>query len=141
MSFQVFKHEIKAQLRFSDFDMLGHMNNSVYLQLMDLAKVDYFAKTTGKTPSANGVCPVVAHIEIDFDEPTFSTEAPAIVTRTVAIGTKSLTLEQQVIVPASGRVKCRAKVVMVNLDLTTGNTVEIDPIDRAKISQYEEREL
>ena len=37
-----FHHSLEAQLRFNDVDIFGHINNSVYLQLLDLAKVRYF---------------------------------------------------------------------------------------------------
>ena len=37
-----FRHETPAQLRFNDFDMLGHLNNSIYVTLLDLGKSHYF---------------------------------------------------------------------------------------------------
>ena len=33
-----FKHSMPAQIRFSDVDQFGHVNNSVYFELYDLAK-------------------------------------------------------------------------------------------------------
>ena len=38
-----FRHHQPVQMRFTDIDMLGHLNNNVYLTFMDLAKVEYFA--------------------------------------------------------------------------------------------------
>ena len=32
-----FKHTLPVQLRFSDVDQFGHVNNSVYFSLYDLA--------------------------------------------------------------------------------------------------------
>lgn len=136
-----FKHKYPTQLRFSDFDMLGHVNNSVYLQIMDLGKVDYFAKATGKTPDTKGTIPVVAHIDIDFDQPTMPGEQVMVETATECIGTKSITLRQQIVNADNGSVKCRTRVVMVNLDLRTGATAEITDADRMAISRYEGREL
>ncbi|MDE5900518.1 MAG: acyl-CoA thioesterase [Muribaculaceae bacterium] len=136
-----FKHKYPAQLRFSDFDMLGHLNNSVYLQIMDLGKVSYFAQATGKTPEPQGTIPVVAHIDIDFDQPTMPGEHITVETATECIGTKSITLRQQIINADNGSVKCRAHVVMVNFDLRTGATAEITDSDRKAISRYEGREL
>lgn len=136
-----FRHKHEVQLRFGDFDMLGHVNNSVYLQMMDMGKVKYFGEVTGKRPDPRGTCPVVAHIEIDFDQPTMPGESLAVETATESIGTKRLTLRQQVVNPESGSVKCRAKVVMVNVDLRSGSTVEVDSADREAIGRYEGREL
>ena len=33
-----FNHSMSAQIRFSDVDQFGHVNNSVYFSLCDLAK-------------------------------------------------------------------------------------------------------
>ena len=39
---------MKVQLRFNDIDMVGHINNSVYFELFDLAKSDYFSRVRHK---------------------------------------------------------------------------------------------
>lgn len=39
---QPFRHCMPMQIRFTDIDMMGHLNNNVYLTFMDLAKIDYF---------------------------------------------------------------------------------------------------
>ena len=38
-----FRHTMPVQIRFSDVDQFGHMNNSVYFSLYDLDK-DYLYK-------------------------------------------------------------------------------------------------
>ncbi|MDE5749182.1 MAG: hypothetical protein K2H87_00260 [Duncaniella sp.] len=40
-------HKTPVQLRFSDLDPLGHVNNTVYFSLMDLAKARYFFDAIG----------------------------------------------------------------------------------------------
>lgn len=136
-----FKHKYEVQLRFSDFDLLGHLNNSVYLQILDLGKVNYFANVTGKAPDPNGAVPVVAHIDIDFEQPTMPGERVAVETTTESIGTKSITLCQQIVNADNGNIKCRARVVMVNFDLRSGSTVDIAETDRTAISSYEGRKI
>ena len=42
-----FNHFMPAQIRFSDVDQFGHMNNSVYFSLYDLAKTTYFKDVLG----------------------------------------------------------------------------------------------
>ena len=37
-----FNHFMPAQIRFSDVDQFGHVNNSVYFSLYDLAKTTHF---------------------------------------------------------------------------------------------------
>ena len=42
-----FNHFMPAQIRFSDVDQFGHVNNSVYFSLYDLAKTTYFKDVLG----------------------------------------------------------------------------------------------
>ena len=42
-----FNHSMPAQIRFSDVDQFGHVNNSVYFSLYDLAKTTYFQDVLG----------------------------------------------------------------------------------------------
>ena len=42
-----FRHTMPVQIRFSDVDQFGHMNNSVYFSLYDLAKTTYIKDVLG----------------------------------------------------------------------------------------------
>lgn len=136
-----FHHHTTVPLRFCDFDMLGHLNNAVYMQLMDVAKAKYFSDITGKSPDPKGVCPVVANVNLNFECPTLPGEDLDILTRVSHIGTKSITIEQVAINQKTKQVKCYATVIMVNLDLTTGSTIEISQADRESISRFEGHSL
>lgn len=37
-----YRHHQPIQLRFNDIDMLGHVNNTLYFEYMDMAKTRYF---------------------------------------------------------------------------------------------------
>ena len=37
-----FLHRTPAQTRFNDYDLLGHLNNNIYLVLADMGKAGYF---------------------------------------------------------------------------------------------------
>ena len=65
-----FKHEIPVQIRFSDVDQYGHMNNSVYFSLYDLAKTSYFRDVFG-AEECNKFSVVVVNINADFLAPVF----------------------------------------------------------------------
>ncbi len=39
-----FRHTMPVQIRFSDVDQFGHMNNSVYFSLYDLAKTTLYKR-------------------------------------------------------------------------------------------------
>lgn len=42
-----FRHTMPVQIRFSDVDQFGHVNNSVYFSLYDLAKTTYIKDVLG----------------------------------------------------------------------------------------------
>ena len=60
-----FKHVTPVQIRFSDVDQYGHMNNSVYFSLYDLAKTSYFREVFGEKEWQD-FSVVVANINADF---------------------------------------------------------------------------
>lgn len=66
-----FYHMVEIQTRFNDFDMLGHLNNSAYLQFMDLAKVRYFEAVTGKPLEMGGIATVIVNINVSFFSPSY----------------------------------------------------------------------
>ena len=43
-----FKHVLPVQIRFNDVDQSGHMNNSSYFSLYDLAKTSYLRDEFGQ---------------------------------------------------------------------------------------------
>ena len=59
-----FKHTIPIQLRFNDFDALGHVNNSVYFSFYDLGKTDYFRNVIPEMTTDQHVGVVIANIRI-----------------------------------------------------------------------------
>lgn len=91
-----FKHSMPLQMRFNDIDMLGHLNNSVYLTFMDLAKAQYFRAVNGGHVDISKIGVVVVNVNANFCAPTFFNEEIEVETAVVAIGEKSLTLEQRI---------------------------------------------
>lgn len=65
-----FNHLMPAQIRFSDVDQFGHVNNSVYFSLYDLAKTTYFKDVFGMSDWGDLVV-VVANINANFYQPVF----------------------------------------------------------------------
>ena len=57
-----FKHSMPVQIRFSDVDQFGHVNNSVYFSLYDLAKTTYVKAVLAGRMKWNDVGIVVANI-------------------------------------------------------------------------------
>lgn len=131
-----FKHKMSAQIRFSDVDQFGHVNNSVYFSLYDLAKTTYFKDVLGMKEWGEVVV-VVANINANFFMPVFFSDALEIQTSAVHLGNKSFTLCQRAVVKDSGVVKCECHTVLVMYDLMTKEPTEIPQAYKDAICSYE----
>ena len=121
-----FRHMVEVQMRFNDTDMLGHVNNSVYLGYFDLGKTQYFTDVAKGVVDWGNINIVVVNLNVDFFAPTFINEQVAVLTQVVSIGQKSLTMEQRLVNVKTGQVKCMARTVMAGIDLHTGQSQPID---------------
>lgn len=135
--FQQFRHRLPVQLRFNDVDMFGHVNNTVYLQFFDLGKLRYFEEVLCADFDKSGLAVVVVNINCDFFEPSFLNEKLEVITRTVHIGEKSITLEQRIINRNTGAIKCMCNTVMAGFDPKTLQSTPIPDHHRQTIEAYE----
>lgn len=136
-----FNHRIPAQLRFNDIDILGHLNNSVYFTLFDLAKSRYFEAVIGNVFDWNSIDIVVANVNCDFIAPVFFHDAVDVETKVEHIGDKSLMLVQRLIDSNTNAVKCVCRTIMVGFDLEKGITIAITQRWRDALNKFEGRKL
>src|SRR5215213_5134370 len=93
-----FKHITKVEVRFSDMDSFGHVNNASFLTFIEQARIKYFDDISGwhYDPSKEGV--ILAHASLDFIRPLHFKEEISVLTMSTQIGTKSITMVHRVIV-------------------------------------------
>lgn len=135
-----YKHRIPVQLRFNDIDMFGHVNNTVYFQFFDLGKLRYFEDVLGKDFAKKGFTAVIVNVNCDFFSPSFLNERLEVRSAVAAIGEKSITLEQRVVNPESGDVKCLCRTVMSGFDASTLKSAPIPVHFRNIIAAFESHE-
>ena len=131
-----FNHFMPAQIRFSDVDQFGHMNNSVYFSLYDLAKTTYFKDVFGMAEWGDQVV-VVASINANFFQPVFFSDELEIATAAVQLGNKSFTLLQRAVAKNTGEVKCECRTILVMYDLLSKEPVAIPQEYKDAICSYE----
>ena len=132
-----FKHITPIQLRFNDFDALGHVNNSVYFSFYDLGKTSYFADVLSKLEVAKEVGVVIGHIEVSFLLPVYPGENVAVQTAVVEIGNKSFKLLQHLVDLDTNEIKCICNTVMVCFDAKTKTTRQISDEWRKAMAEFE----
>lgn len=135
-----FKHVIPAQIRFSDVDQFGHMNNSVYFSLYDLAKTSYLRDVFGPQDWSKFAM-VVANINADFLAPVFFTDNLVIETTVLHLGNKSFTLLQRAVDTETKEIKCQCRTVMVAFDIESQLPIPIPQNYKDAISKYEGKSL
>ncbi len=136
-----FRHCIPMQIRFTDIDMLGHLNNNVYLMFMDLAKIDYFTSVIGHKINMHDFDLVVANMNIDFLAPTFFGENIDVWTQVTHIGPRSVRMEQRVVETETGQIKSVGRVIMAGFDPVTNSAQPISPLWAAAIEKFEQHPL
>jgi len=132
-----FNHSTPIQLRFNDFDALGHVNNSVYFSFYDLGKTCYFNQIMPDMSESKEVGVVIANIHVSFLLPVYPGEKVAVETAVVEIGNKSFKLLQQLIDLDSKEVKCICHTVMVCFDAKTKTTRPISDEWRKAMTDFE----
>ena len=58
-------HKTPIQIRFNDVDQMGHVNNAVIMEYLDLGK-DAFFSSHGVPPTKGDFTVMVVHYDVDF---------------------------------------------------------------------------
>lgn len=135
-----FRHKMPMQIRFSDVDQFGHVNNSVYFSLYDLAKTTYMKEVLSDS-EMDMLVVVVANINANFFVPIFFSDQVTIETTTVHMGNKSFTLLQRAVDAKTGNVKCECRTIMVVYDMATKEPMPIPEEYKQAICEYEGKSL
>ena len=131
-----FKIVADVQVRFSDTDALGHVNNAVYLSYLESARVDYLRELLGaKKIEDLGV--IIARVEIDYKSPAFHHETLRVGCRVEEIGGSSIRMDYRVEDKATGRLVALAKSVLVAYDYATARVVRVRDEWREKMEVFD----
>ena len=121
--------EHMVQLRLIDFDVLGHLNQSVYHTILEQARTELFGLLAGHNEGF-----VMAHVEMDYRaEVAMPTSWVTVQTRVERIGRSSLTLFQRVLRP-DGKLANEATSVLVGWDRTARRSRPFSDEERARFA-------
>jgi len=130
---------VRAQeVEFRDLDGLGHVNNAVYLNYLENAKVEYFRRVVGA--DSLDTLGIVADVQIAYRSPAFFGETLAVGIRVREVGTKSIRFEFAVEGP-DGRRIAEGSSVHVAFDYATREPVPVPGAWRERIDAYEAESL
>lgn len=115
----------KVQVRFSDLDVLGHVNNSVYLTYFESARVYYFKELLNEDWNWETDSIVLVKNEVEYIRPILLHDVPEIEVSTAHIGSKSFTFLYEIRV--KGELYSKGLSTLVAYDVNTKSTVTINP--------------
>jgi acyl-CoA thioester hydrolase len=136
---QGFRHHYPLQVRWSDMDALGHVNNARFLTYMEQARIHYISGIRLWDGVGDKLGLIIARVEIDFRLPLFATDDVHIFTRCVRLGNRSLATEQLVARRKGDQYEIAAQgmITIVVYDYTANQSAPIPPAWRALVKEYE----
>lgn len=132
-----FKISLPLQIRFSDIDALGHINNNIYFSYFDLGKVNYLQTIKATTVDWLEVMMVLAHVEIDYYSSVYYRESIVVESKIIRLGHKSGTFLQQIRNTDTNEIKCRCESIFVSYDPNTQSSTKLPEIWKEAISRFE----
>lgn len=129
--------ETKVQIRFSDIDPLGHVNNTRIQEYFDLGKTDYFFTVLRMEPMVGKQGVIMANSNSNYFAPVFISENIWVRTRVAKVGNKSISMEQTVVDKDNGQVKASCASVLVAYDFERNDPVEVPLEWKEKIAAHE----
>ncbi len=118
--------ETDVQVRFADFDALGHVNNVNLQHYFDLGKSDFLHRAMGLAHvSEASVFPITAATQTDYLAQTRPGERVYVDTSLEKVGNKSMVLVQRIVARGSGEVKATSRSVMVAFDFERQESVPV----------------
>lgn len=133
-SLEIFKNRLPIQVRFSDVDVIGHVNNIIFFAYYDTGKAAFMTELLGRHISWTEVDTVVANVDCAFIAPIFYGENIEVLTTCTDMHDKSFKLLQLLRNADSGEVKSVCETVMVAFDPATQKAAPLSPEWREKLS-------
>lgn len=131
----IFTNSLPIQIRFSDVDVIGHVNNIIFLQYYDTGKAAFMTELLGRSISWYEVDVVVANIDCAFIAPILYGENIEVLTACTFIHDKSFKLLQMIRNKDSLEVKSICETVMVSFDPDTQKVAPLKDEWRVRLNQ------
>jgi acyl-CoA thioester hydrolase len=144
-----FAHRHEVDVRLSDTDAMGHVNNARYLTYVEIARVAYYEQVTGNALpiGAHGAEEgmILAEIRMTYRSPAFYGETITVETRVERIGRTSFGMVHRMTAPESrygpARLIAVADSVLVSYDYQQERPIPVPDEWRDAMEAFEGRSL
>jgi acyl-CoA thioester hydrolase len=125
----------RVQLRWRDIDLLGHLNQSVYHELLEEGRIGLIAEVlqrAGGNHAPGGY--VLAHVDLDYHAEVRKDHGSVdVVVRVAKVGASSIALEHEVRLP-DGTTAASGTSVLVAWDPATRSKRILSDVERAALA-------
>lgn len=139
-----YKHCIILKLRFSDFDLIGHLNNAKYQTFLEDARITYFNDVIGANKSNWKFNTVVSSITINFIKPIEYGDEIKLYTRFSNFNLKTHEVQNLFIRTNKNNVEeivCKAHTIMASFDYDTKQSTELPEFYIKMVNDFEGHNL
>ncbi len=144
-----FRYEHAIEVRFSDTDAMGHVNNAVYLTYFELARAGYYQAVTGRvfeTLAETDRSMIMAHARVEYRAPVFFGETVVVSCRVAWVSRSSFSLEYRLTASddsprGPGRLVADGETIQVAYDYASGRATRLDPELVRALDAYEGRPI
>lgn len=114
-------------IRFSDIDVMGHVNNAVYLTYFEQARIAFFSELIGEKWDWNKLGILLAKNEVEYLQPVLLNDQLTAETKIEKIGTKSIVIAYELFVERDGKrlLTTTGKSVLVCFDYLKSETIPV----------------
>jgi acyl-CoA thioester hydrolase len=144
-----FAHRHDVEVRLSDTDAMGHVNNARYLTYVEIARVAYYERVTGNAlpigvhGAEEGM--ILAEIRMTYRSPAFYGEVLTVETRVERVGRSSFGMVHRITAPESrygpARLVALADSTLVSYDYTEECPIPVPDEWREAMERFEGRTL
>ena len=135
-----FNYSYPIQIRLSDLDPIGHVNNGVQFFYYDLGRIHYLETINGAPISWTEIDMVVVHTACDFLRSIRDKENISVQTKITEIGNKSVRMIQRIINTDTGEIKSTCYTVLSGFDRANDCSQPIADSFKRKVAAYEQQE-
>jgi acyl-CoA thioester hydrolase len=122
-------HKYQIEVRWGEMDALGHVNNAVYLQYFEAARVEWFS-TLGHVTGNQTSGPVVLQSNCTYRAPVVFPCRLNVLTQLISVGNTSFALSQSLVGSEDGKDYTEAMITCVWVDRKTGKPVAVPELIR-----------
>lgn len=119
-----FEFSIDVDIRFSEVDMFGHMNNVATFAYFEEARIKYMMYKGIFTDLEGEQVPVVGDLQCDYHKQVYFGEYLTVYVKVNSVGNSSMDIHYLGLKP-NGDVAITGRGAIINMDKTTGRSAPI----------------